>query len=72
MLAEDRSYLWLARTTRTNYKSLLRQVKHETSPLRLDVAIAVAEALGIDIAALAESMTAVAADGDDTREVVAS
>lgn len=47
MNRQDRSYAWLARAADVPYKRLLAEVKHTTSPLALQTALAVAAALGI-------------------------
>jgi len=46
---KDRSALWLARTSGVPYKRVLAEVVHRTTALKLDTAIAVSEALGVDL-----------------------
>lgn len=43
------SYAWLAKTAGISYKKLLRQVKHQKTPLALDQAFAIASALNMTV-----------------------
>lgn len=49
MKAEGRTYLWLSRATGIPYKRLLSEIKHERSRLSLETALAVSEALDIEL-----------------------
>lgn len=42
----QRSALWLARTAGVPYKRILAEIVHRSSPLKLDTAVAVGDALG--------------------------
>lgn len=46
---EARSALWLARTSGVPYKRVLAEIVHRTAPLKLDTAIDVSQALGVDL-----------------------
>ncbi len=48
----DRSFAWLARETGVPYKRLLREVKHQTTPLSFYHAALIADALDVNIAVL--------------------
>lgn len=50
---QDRTYLWLHRQTGIKYKTLLAEVKHETRPLGLENAIAIAKVLRLSVPKLA-------------------
>lgn len=45
---KDRTFAWLARTVQVPYKRVLAELKHESRPLTLELAIAAAVALGED------------------------
>lgn len=49
---QGRTYRWLSRTTEIPYKRLLAEVKHQTRPMSLDTALAVAKALDADLPTL--------------------
>ena len=49
LVEQERDYAWLSRVTGISYKRLLAEVKNGTSPMRLETAIAVADALGADL-----------------------
>lgn len=57
---QGRSFTWLARQAKQPYKRVLAQLKHRTSPLTLDVAIAAAGALGVELPTLLPQRLAVA------------
>jgi DNA-binding phage protein len=46
---QERDYAWLARRAGLPYKRVLAEVKHERRPLTLETALAVSEALGIEL-----------------------
>lgn len=45
----DRTHAWVARAAHLPYKRVLSEVKNRTTPIKLETAIAVAEALGSDL-----------------------
>ncbi|MEA1264208.1 hypothetical protein MicroSTF_14285 [Microbacterium sp. STF-2] len=52
MEQQERSFAWLSRTTGIPYKRLLAEVKNQTTPMKLDTALAAAAALGAELPAL--------------------
>lgn len=57
---QERDYAWLARRARLPYKTVLAEVKHSRRPITLETALAVGDALGIDLPELVDTRTAVA------------
>ncbi|WP_187250422.1 hypothetical protein [Microbacterium sp. 4-7] len=52
MEQQERTWLWLSRTTGIPYKRILAEVKNKTTPMKLDTALAAAEALGAELPTL--------------------
>lgn len=49
MQGQARPATWVARAAGVPYKRVLAEVVHRTAPLKLDTAVAVAEALGVEL-----------------------
>jgi len=55
---QERDYAWLARRAGLPYKRVLTELKHSRRPLSLETALAVGEALGLELPELVtESVT---------------
>lgn len=62
---KDRTFAWLARKAGLDYKRVLREIKHETKPIALDTALAVAPVLDMELPELVNGVAARA----DNREL---